>query len=81
MPARVARQEIVSDTTAQAVFSFVQRESTPRRPIGGKMVMRGQLERLLEVCAFRNVDLQVLPRTTTSSTSTTATCPGRRRTR
>ncbi|WP_077801059.1 helix-turn-helix transcriptional regulator [Streptomyces sp. JHA26] len=59
--ARVARQEIVGDTTAQAVFSFVQCESTLRRPIGGKMVMRGQLERLLEVCAFRNVDLQVLP--------------------
>ncbi|MFD7765287.1 helix-turn-helix domain-containing protein [Streptomyces sp. NPDC059787] len=59
--ARVARQEILSDTTAEAVFSFIQCESTLRRPIGGKMVMRRQLERLLEVCAFRNVDLQVLP--------------------
>ncbi|MDQ0405479.1 helix-turn-helix transcriptional regulator [Streptomyces sp. NPDC000349] len=59
--ARVARQEIVTDTTAQSVFSFVQCESTLRRPIGGKMVMRGQLERLLQVSEFRNVDLQVLP--------------------
>ncbi|CAL9519938.1 helix-turn-helix domain-containing protein [Streptomyces cellulosae] len=59
--ARVARQEIVNDSMAQALFSFVQCESTLRRPIGGKMVMRGQLERLLEVSAFRNVDLQVLP--------------------
>jgi Helix-turn-helix. len=59
--ARVARQEIVNDTTAQVLFSFVQCESTLRRPIGGKMVMRGQLERLLEVSAFHNVDLQVLP--------------------
>ncbi|MER7773395.1 helix-turn-helix transcriptional regulator [Streptomyces sp. NPDC096191] len=59
--ARVARQEIVTDTTAQSVFSFVQCESTLRRPIGGKMVMRGQLERLLEVSEFHNVDLQVLP--------------------
>ncbi|MER6622469.1 helix-turn-helix transcriptional regulator [Streptomyces sp. NPDC000931] len=59
--ARTARQEIVSDTAGQAVLSFVQCESTLRRPIGGKMVMRRQLERLLEVCAFRNVDLQVLP--------------------
>ncbi|MFI5976830.1 helix-turn-helix transcriptional regulator [Streptomyces sp. NPDC051452] len=59
--ARVARQEIVNDTTARPVFSFVQCESTLRRPIGGKMVIRGQLERLLEVAGFRNVDLQVLP--------------------
>lgn len=59
--ARMARQEIVSDTTGRAAFSFVQCESTLRRPIGGKMVMRGQLERLSDVCAFRNVDLQVLP--------------------
>lgn len=59
--ARVARQEIVTDTTAQSVFSFVQCESTLRRPVGGKMVMRGQLERLLQVAEFHNVDLQVLP--------------------
>jgi transcriptional regulator with XRE-family HTH domain len=59
--ARLARQDIISNTTAQAAFSFVQCESTLRRPIGGKMVMRGQLERLLEVSAFHHVDLQVLP--------------------
>lgn len=59
--ARVARQEIVTDTTAQSVFSFVQCESTLRRPIGGKMVMRGQLERLLLASEFHNIDLQVLP--------------------
>ncbi|CAL9547276.1 helix-turn-helix transcriptional regulator [Streptomyces sp. NPDC057245] len=59
--ARVARQEIVNDTTTQALFSFVQCESTLHRPIGGKMVLRGQLERLLEVSEFHNVDLQVLP--------------------
>ncbi|MGA5036338.1 helix-turn-helix domain-containing protein [Streptomyces capoamus] len=59
--ARVARQEIVNDTTARPVFSFVQCESTLRRPIGGKMVMHRQLELLLDVAEFRNVDLQVLP--------------------
>ncbi|MFD5662685.1 helix-turn-helix domain-containing protein [Streptomyces hirsutus] len=61
LSARVARQEIISDTTARPLFSFVQCESTLRRPIGGRMVMRGQLERLLEVTKFPNVDLQVLP--------------------
>ena len=59
--ARVARQEIVSHTTARPLFNFVQCESTLRRPIGGKMVMREQLERLLQVAKFPNVDLQVLP--------------------
>ena len=61
LTARVARQEIIDGTTARPLFSFVQCESTLRRPIGGKMVMRGQLERLLDVAKFRNVDLQVLP--------------------
>ncbi|MGW2650863.1 helix-turn-helix domain-containing protein [Streptomyces sp. NPDC001393] len=61
LAARVARQEIIDTTTARPVFSFVQCESTLRRPIGGKMVMRGQLERLLQVAKFCNIDLQVLP--------------------
>ncbi|MER6570551.1 helix-turn-helix transcriptional regulator [Streptomyces sp. NPDC001093] len=61
LAARVARQEIVNETMARPVFSFVQCESTLRRPIGGRMVMRAQLERLLHVAEFRNVDLQVLP--------------------
>jgi transcriptional regulator with XRE-family HTH domain len=60
--ARLARQEILdSPGMGQRVFSFVQCESTLRRPIGGKMVMRQQLERMLEVGQRRNVDLQVLP--------------------
>ncbi|MEU3085750.1 helix-turn-helix domain-containing protein [Streptomyces massasporeus] len=61
LSARVARQEIVTDATAHPLFSFVQCESTLRRPIGGRMVMREQLERLVEVAQFPNVDLQVLP--------------------
>jgi transcriptional regulator with XRE-family HTH domain len=61
LAARMARQEIVSESAGHPLFSFVQCESTLRRPIGGKMVMRAQLERLLEVGKFRNVDLQVLP--------------------
>ncbi|WP_086690018.1 helix-turn-helix domain-containing protein [Streptomyces recifensis] len=59
--ARMSRQEIVSESAGRPVFSFVQCESTLRRPIGGKMGMRAQLERLLEVGEFRNVDLQILP--------------------
>ncbi|MEV0694441.1 helix-turn-helix transcriptional regulator [Streptomyces sp. NPDC050388] len=58
--ARLARQEILDLTTGRRVFSFVQCESTLRRPIGGRMVLRQQIERLLEVAQWRNVDLQVL---------------------
>ncbi|MEV5168410.1 helix-turn-helix transcriptional regulator [Streptomyces werraensis] len=61
LSARVARQEIVGETTSRPLFSFVQCESTLRRPLGGRMVMRGQLERLLTVGTFPHVDLQVLP--------------------
>ncbi|GAA4946221.1 hypothetical protein GCM10023238_10670 [Streptomyces heliomycini] len=42
-------------------FSFVHDESALRRVVGGKMVLRRQLERLLEVGQKRNVDVQVLP--------------------
>jgi transcriptional regulator with XRE-family HTH domain len=59
--ARLARQGILTETAPLRLFNFVQCESTLRRPIGGRMVMRRQLERLLEVGQLRNVDLQVLP--------------------
>ncbi|MFD9396387.1 helix-turn-helix transcriptional regulator [Streptomyces sp. NPDC060000] len=59
--ARLARQGIVGGQAPLRVFSFVQCESTLRRPIGGRMVMRRQLEHLLNVGRLSNVDLQVLP--------------------
>ncbi|MET9776757.1 helix-turn-helix transcriptional regulator [Streptomyces sp. NPDC006367] len=59
--ARLARQEVVTRVTARPVLSFVLCEATLRRPIGGKMVMRGQLERLLDAARLPHVDLQVLP--------------------
>ncbi|MER7309077.1 helix-turn-helix transcriptional regulator [Streptomyces griseoluteus] len=58
--ARLARQDILTEVPLR-VFSFVQCESTLRRPVGGRMVMRRQLEHLLDAGRFRNVDLQVLP--------------------
>lgn len=58
--ARLARQEIF-DQQPTPVFSFVQEEVTLHRPLGGRMVMRKQLERLLEVGKRRNVEIQVIP--------------------
>ncbi|MFE0374365.1 helix-turn-helix domain-containing protein [Streptomyces inhibens] len=59
--ARMARQEIIDRTKLGTVFSFVQEEVTLRRPIGGIMVLRRQLEHLLDVGQLRNVEIQVMP--------------------
>ncbi|MEV6074192.1 MULTISPECIES: helix-turn-helix domain-containing protein [unclassified Streptomyces] len=58
--ARVARQSIFGRSPAPEL-SFVQEEVTLRRPLGGRMVLRQQLERLLEVGQLRNVEIQVMP--------------------
>ncbi|MFE7609449.1 helix-turn-helix domain-containing protein [Streptomyces celluloflavus] len=59
--ARMARQAIIAGAKLAPIFSFVQEEVTLRRPVGGRMVKRRQLERLLEVGQFRNVEIQVMP--------------------
>ncbi|MFF5704618.1 helix-turn-helix domain-containing protein [Streptomyces sp. NPDC012794] len=60
LSARMARQSIFERTSAPAL-SFVQEEVTLRRPIGGTMVLRRQLERLLEVIRLPNIEFQVMP--------------------
>ncbi|MBL1109617.1 helix-turn-helix domain-containing protein [Streptomyces sp. 5-8] len=58
--ARMARQSIFDRDPAPAI-SFVLEEAPLRRPLGGTMAWRQQLERLLEVGRLRNVALQVMP--------------------
>ncbi|MGP4000318.1 helix-turn-helix domain-containing protein [Streptomyces sp. 8N706] len=58
--ARAERQKIFSRSPAP-ILSFVQEEVTLRRPIGGKMVLRRQLEHLLALGQLRNVEIQVMP--------------------
>jgi len=58
--ARMARQEIF-DRRPTPLLTFVQEEVTLRRPIGGRMVLRRQLEHLLEVGRSRHVEIQVMP--------------------
>ncbi|MFJ6988297.1 MULTISPECIES: helix-turn-helix domain-containing protein [unclassified Streptomyces] len=57
---RLARQSILHKKPA-AAFSFVLEEAPLRRPLGGTMVWRQQLEHLLEVGKLRSVTLQVMP--------------------
>lgn len=58
--ARLARQEIFS-RMPQPTISFVIEEAVLRRPLGGRAVMRGQLEQILLYGQRRNVEIQVMP--------------------
>ncbi|MFD7812371.1 helix-turn-helix domain-containing protein [Streptomyces sp. NPDC059785] len=58
--ARMARCSIFERSPAPTL-SFVQEEVTLRRPVGGRMVWRQQLERLLELAQLRSVSVQVMP--------------------
>ncbi|MHA4815073.1 helix-turn-helix domain-containing protein [Streptomyces aculeolatus] len=58
--ARLDRQAIF-DRKPVPMLSFVLEETVLRRPIGGKSVLRGQLEHLLLVGRRPNVEIQVMP--------------------
>jgi transcriptional regulator with XRE-family HTH domain len=58
--ARAARKSVFERDPAPTL-SFVQEQVTLDRPLGGKMVLRRQLEHLLEVGQLRNVTLQIMP--------------------
>ncbi|MFJ8826091.1 helix-turn-helix domain-containing protein [Streptomyces sp. NPDC102467] len=60
LAARTARKSIFDRVPAPSL-SFIQEEVTLRRPIGGKMVLRRQLEHLLELGQLRHVEIQVMP--------------------
>jgi transcriptional regulator with XRE-family HTH domain len=58
--ARLARQEIISRMPMPTI-SFVIEETVLRRPLGGRSVMRGQLEQMMLIGQRRNVEVQVMP--------------------
>ena len=58
--ARMARRKIFQRSPAPEL-SFVLEEVTLKRPVGGKMVLRRQLEHLVEMAQLRNVQIQVMP--------------------
>lgn len=57
---RLARQAIL-ERKPSPTLGFVLEEVVLRRPLGGKMVLRRQLEHLLAVNELRNVTVQVMP--------------------
>ncbi|MHC8422562.1 helix-turn-helix domain-containing protein [Streptomyces sp. NB004] len=58
--ARMGRKAMFERAPTPAL-SFVQEEATLRRPVGGMMVLRRQLEHLLEIGRLRHVEIQVMP--------------------
>lgn len=58
---RIARQSLLTRTTAAPKLNVVLNEAILRRPVGGRAVMADQLDRLVEVSELPNVSLKVMP--------------------
>ena len=58
--ARMARQQVFKRRPVPAL-TFVQEEVILHRPVGGKDVLRRQLEHILNVARLRHVEVQVMP--------------------
>jgi transcriptional regulator with XRE-family HTH domain len=57
---RMNRKRLLTRANAPELWVVID-EAVLRRPIGGRQVMRAQIEALIEADAMRNVRLQVLP--------------------
>ncbi|WSQ55425.1 helix-turn-helix domain-containing protein [Streptomyces sp. NBC_01218] len=57
---RMARQRLLGRSPAP-LLTFVLEEAVLQRPTGGRMVLRRQLEHLLELGRLRHVEVQVMP--------------------
>jgi hypothetical protein len=58
--ARIARQSIFSKEKPPTVWAVLD-EGVLRRPVGGKHIMRAQLNRLAEAARLPNVVIQIIP--------------------
>ncbi|WP_373682238.1 MULTISPECIES: helix-turn-helix domain-containing protein [Streptomyces] len=61
--ARLSRQKLLA-RVPMAELSFIVSEEALRNPVADAEIMRGQWQRLLEVGALRNVEVQVMPAST-----------------
>jgi hypothetical protein len=57
---RMARQTVLTREQPPRLWAVID-EAALRRPVGGREVMRGQLERLVDATKLANVTLQILP--------------------
>ncbi len=57
---RLKRQDLLTSPEPPQVWSVLD-EGALRRPVGGRAVMRAQLQRLIELAGLRHVTVQVVP--------------------
>jgi hypothetical protein len=57
---RLKRQDLLTGPEPPQVWSIMD-EGALRRPVGGRAVMRAQLDRLIEVAGLRHVTVQIVP--------------------
>ncbi len=57
---RMERQALLTRKPAVSLAMVIE-ECVLRRPVGGKAILRAQLERLLELSEMRNVSIQIMP--------------------
>ncbi len=57
---RIKRQDVLTSPEPPRVWSVID-EAALRRPVGGRAVMRAQLNRLIEVAELPQVTIQVVP--------------------
>ncbi|MFF3841429.1 helix-turn-helix domain-containing protein [Streptomyces sp. NPDC001930] len=60
--ARMTRKKLLTDRP-HTIYSFIIEEHVLRRPMGGQEVMREQIDHILDICARRNIDIQIMPQT------------------
>ncbi|MGA5196673.1 helix-turn-helix domain-containing protein [Streptomyces exfoliatus] len=58
--ARVERKKLLTDRP-HTIYSFIIEEHVLRRLTGGPEVMGEQIDHILDICARRNIDLQIMP--------------------
>ena len=58
---RISRQEALSRRDRPPRLWAVLDEAALRRPLGGREVMRGQIEHLIRLCGKPNVQIQIIP--------------------
>ncbi|MEU7119887.1 helix-turn-helix domain-containing protein [Streptomyces zaomyceticus] len=60
LAARVERKKLLTDRP-HTIYSFIVEEHVLRRQTGGSEIMRKQVAHILDICARRNIDIQIMP--------------------
>lgn len=61
MHVRIARQALLTRVTSPLTMEVALNDAVLRRPVGGREIMAGQLDRMLELAALPHVTIRVVP--------------------